>query len=81
MSAYLRAVGWQGGTIHQVASELGCDSTALLYGKPNAGPLTSDASSGWFTGRTCGIESIRGAVKTRHGNIDFWLGYARGQCV
>ena len=80
-TAYLRAIGWQGGTIHQIAEELGCNSTDLLYGKPSVDYLTSDSASGWFMGRTCGIESIRKAVKTRRGNLDFWLGYARGQCV
>ena len=81
MQAYLKAVGWQGGTIHQVAKELGVDSHTLLYSMPSNEYLTSPASEGWFTGRTCGIDRIRKAVKDRHGDTDFWLGYARGQCI
>ncbi len=77
--ALCKALGWQGGTIHQVSEETGCTTSDLLYGKPAQTHLTSDYTGGWFAGRTSSLEHNRTKVFPKYkGNLDFWLGIADG---
>lgn len=74
--ALCRVLGWQGGTVHQVALEIGVSSTDIIYGEP------AD-TNGWYAAgrasiRECSTEHVR---EQRHhptfkGNKDFWLGVA-----
>lgn len=77
--ALILALGWQGGTIHQVSQETGCDVQDLLYRMPESQHLSSDNSSGWFAARTNDVEFNKLNIFPKmRGNLDFWLGVARG---
>ena len=77
--ALMAALGWQGGTIHQVSEETGCDVQALLYGMPESQHLNSDNCQGWFAARTNDVQFNKVNVFPKmRGNVDFWLGVARG---
>ena len=77
--ALCKALGWQGGTIHQIVKETGCEVDKLLYGEPTCNHLSSDHSYGWAAGRTCSVEfNLKTNFPKRRGNIDFWLGVAEG---
>lgn len=72
-------LGWTGGTIHQVAEELGVDANDLLYGKPIQ-PLRTDCDyiKGQYAHDTCEKTWVRDRLLPKYkGNIDFWLGYKR----
>jgi hypothetical protein len=79
LDAFCKALGWHGGTIHQVAAETGCDVSDLLGEVPSDTSLDSAYSRGWFAGRTCSV-----AFNRKHnfpgekGILDFWLGVADG---
>ncbi len=77
----LKAFGWQGGTIHQLAEETGCSVQDLLYGDcetPMAG-FTSDFSSGWSAVRTCRRDfNLTTNFPVHKGNLEFWFGVMRG---
>jgi hypothetical protein len=78
--ALVKAMGWQGGTIHQLAQETGVDVHTLLYAKkPSDQSLASPYTQGWFAGRTCTIEFNKHTNFPKFkGNSDFWLGVAEG---
>lgn len=78
--ALCKALGWQGGTIHQVSQEIGVDTQTILYGKPTLGEgLNTPYSHGWFAGRTCSVEHNKANIfPLRKGDADFWLGVADG---
>ena len=77
--AIMKALGWQGGTIHQVAEETGCAVHDLLYSAPKSEYIGTDFSHGWFAARTCTLEHNQTVNFPKHnGNIEFWLGVARG---
>lgn len=77
--AIMKALGWAGGTIHQVAAETGCEVYGLLYGTASAFHLGSDHSKGWFAGRKNTVVFNKANVfPNRKGNLDFWLGVADG---
>lgn len=77
--ALCKAFGWQGGTIHQLAKETGCDSSSLLYGEATSTSLGSSYCLGWFAGRTCSLEhNLTTNFLKERGNVDFWLGVADG---
>lgn len=75
--ALCSAFGWQGGTIHQLALETGCETDDLLYGVS----LQHERSNtgGWFAGRTCTLEfNLAINFPKHHGDLQFWLGVADG---
>lgn len=77
MTAYLAAFGWQGGTIHQVVIETGCNAYDLLHGEDKE--RDKDHTGGWFAARTCSPEFNRATNFPRHqGDLQFWLGFASG---
>lgn len=70
------ALGWQGGTIHQVAKETRCNSTILVHGEHL---YCADYINGWNTGRACSPQkNAREHLETKKMNYDFWLGVAHG---
>lgn len=74
-----RALGWQGGTIHQVETETGCSAYDLLYAEPKCRYTDSDYTLGWFAARTCSLGHNKGVNFPKNkGNVDFWLGVADG---
>lgn len=79
LEAYCKALGWHGGTIHQVAEQTKCSPDKLLEGLPTATNLSSDYTKGWFAARTCSVEHNRLINFPKYiGNVDFWLGIADG---
>ena len=70
-----QALGWQGGTIHQVAAETGVDGHELIYGEASTTAIGSDYCFGWCAARTNEPAFGRASVYAQfHGNRDFWLG-------
>lgn len=77
--ALCKALGWQGGTIHQVSEETGVSVEELLYGEPLDKSLIAGYTGGWFAGRTCTVEfNLRVNFPKNKGNPDFWIGVAEG---
>lgn len=74
------ALGWQGGTITQVAEATGCDAYQLVNSEPEQTVgLNCDHSLGWSAARTCSIDfNLRVNFPPMAGNLDFWLGVAKG---
>jgi len=80
--ALCQVLGWQGGTIHQVALETGCPVDAILWGSPASTELSSDYTGGWFASRTCSTEHLKSKLLPKYqGNVDFWLGAAEGKIM
>lgn len=81
----MHALGWQGGTIHQVSEVTGLEVEQILslpdY-KPESTSILSDDSSGWFAVRTCDLShNLRVNFPAHRGNIAFWYGVMRGQSM
>ena len=75
--ALVRAFGWQGGTIHQIAEETGCDAHDLIYAVANEYSL--DWGLGWFAYRTNSLEfNQENITPKQQRNLQFWLGVAAG---
>ena len=75
----MKALGWAGGTIHQVAAETGCTVEGLLYGSATDYRVGSDHNKGWFAGRNSTVGHNRTVNFPKYkGNLDFWLGVAEG---
>jgi hypothetical protein len=80
----LKAFGWQGGTIHQLAEETGCDSHDLLYGEPKfdySGPQANnyrpsqDYLNGFSAAGTCSLEfNLSTNFPRERGNLEYWFG-------
>lgn len=68
--------GWQGGTIHQIASETGIDVSDLLYGEPEATYLNSKYSHGACANETCSLPMRLKLAQETKGNRDYWIGVA-----
>lgn len=78
--AIFNLLGWQGGTIHQLADVTGVDANSLLYGDPGEMKICSD--SDWMKGQyafsTCSTEFVRNNLLSQYKCCkDFWLGYMR----
>ena len=75
--ALMLAFGWQGGTIHQIAKETGCDAHDLIYAVANEYSL--DCGLGWFAYRTNSLEFNQEKITPKQQrNLQFWLGVASG---
>ena len=76
--ALMRAFGWQGGTIHQLAQVTGCDAHDLIYAE--AIECNGNYCMGWCTYRTNTLRYniYQKLMKSYHGNLQFWLGVAGG---
>lgn len=76
------ALGWQGGTIHQVSKEIGLpldDILDLHNHEPNDKSINSEDSRGWFAVRTCSREHfLDKCVPSQKGNKNFWYGVLSG---
>lgn len=75
--ALMLAFGWQGGTIHQIAEQTGCDAHELIYNP--AYEYDEDHKYGWFSYSTNSLEFNQFVIAPKmHGNLQFWLGVAGG---
>lgn len=80
----LKAFGWQGGTIHQLAKETGCEVQDLLYGEPKFDYYGSSATlyrpsrdylNGFSAAGTCSLDfNLSNNFPKNHGNLDYWFG-------
>lgn len=72
------ALGWQGGTVHQVAAETGLTVSQIV--ETDRKEETGDFFLGHSAVRTCSLEFNREVNFPKHkGNLSFWMGAARGQ--
>lgn len=76
----MKALGWQGGTVHDLCKTLALDSHTFLYGDvAGVGDMASEFTGGWFGVRTCSPEYFREHLTAKHrGNLQFWFGVAAG---
>ena len=75
--ALMIAFGWQGGTIHQIAQETGCDAHDLIYAESEE--YNIDNRLGWFAYKTCSLEHNQKChTRQYRGNLQFWIGVAGG---
>ena len=79
----MQALGWNGGTVHQLCETIGCDVNEFLYADADGvGYIGSDFSAGWFATRTCGLEFfLKEILPERMGNLQFWFGVCAGQAI
>lgn len=82
------ALGWQGGTIHQVAEETGCEVNEVLYTE-----LPHEEAEYEYTDDDLDYEygqyviahkddsGKKEAFEDFKGNVYFWLGVAEGQRI
>jgi hypothetical protein len=73
------ALGWQGGTVHQVAEETGLSVSEII--ESNRHDHSQEGHShGWFALRTCDLAFNRERnFPVRKGQIGFWMGVAKAQ--
>ena len=77
VEALMRAFGWMGGTIHQIAEVTGCDVHDLIY--KAAEEYTSSHKAGWFAYTTNSLEYNQEKILPAfNGNLQFWIGVAAG---
>lgn len=77
----MNAIGWQGGTVHQLCKELGLDVVKFLKHEPEATHLGSDYSLGNVI-NTCSMKHRKEySIPTWQGNYDFWVGAANSMAL
>lgn len=75
----MNAIGWQGGTVHDLCKELGLTVNEFLYATPEGTHcMGSDFTLGWFAGRTSPDYTKTKAKIDYYGNLNFWLGVHHG---
>lgn len=74
--AALKALGWQGGTIYQIANEFGISADSILYGRvshPIQGAL------GYLAAEKIKLDSYSvvssEVIQENKGKISFWVGF------
>ena len=72
----MQALGWKGGTVHDLCKEIGCDSTEFLYSDLES--INKSFEGGWFAIRTS-PNSFKELAKKNAGNLQFFFGVAAGQ--
>jgi hypothetical protein len=72
-------LGWQGGTVHQVAAALNVNANELLHASPKETYLTNGSyMKGQYAHDTCSIGHQRAVLLPQYrGDLNFWLGYIR----
>lgn len=56
----LRALDWQGGTVHQICNEFGINVDEFLYSSlPDGFEFDVNFNAGWYGIRTCSIEHFK----------------------
>ena len=75
MNNLYRFLGWQGGTVHQLARELNVSVQDLLYkNKPSDCYTGTDYNLGTYW-ETCSLEHRLSVLLPKYkGNINYWLG-------
>lgn len=75
----MRALGWHGGTVHDLCRYLDIDVGLFLYGNPDSTRTGSAYNHGLFF-NTCSMKHrLETLVPAWQGSVDFWLGVARSQ--
>ena len=71
------ALGWRGGTIHQVAAETGCEVADLIYW--NSENAVTNRGAAYACGyRVSTSGNLQANNPKYRGNLNFWLGVADG---
>lgn len=76
-----RALGWQGGTVHQACKEIGVPVHDFLYADVELeNGLASNFILGQSAIRTCSKEFFLNTLKPKNiGNLQYWFGVCAGQ--
>jgi hypothetical protein len=69
-------LGWQGGTVHQVAEATGLTVEDIVYKAKPSEVANPEFAGGWFCFRTCGKDHQAKVYAAKQGNFDFWCGVA-----
>lgn len=72
----MKAIGWQGGTVHQLCDHLGLDVNEFLYSEPEHTYTGTDYNAGLYW-NTNGPEHQKKLQALYKGNKDYWIGVAR----
>lgn len=73
----MQAIGWQGGTVHDLCHELGLDVIKFLNHEPEFKYVASDYFFGMCI-NTNGLEYRKNSLIPKYkGNYDYWIGAAR----
>lgn len=74
-------LGWQGGTVHQVAAATGLAVDQIINGDRNSEKPWGDTYwHGWSATRTCSLRHNHDIVFPKYmGDVNFWMGAARGK--
>lgn len=76
-------LGWQGGTVHQLANEIGLTVQQILYdempSKAETATRARDFSHGFSAVRTCDLNwRVTKLLPEWKGNVDYWYGVIEG---
>jgi hypothetical protein len=76
-------LGWQGGTVHQVAEATGLTTSQIIDTDRYASHIDGvPTSGGWFAMRTCSPEYRASKLfPANQGNLAFWMGCAHGMAI
>lgn len=75
--ALCKALGWQGGTVHQVAEALGTDTNSILYAEPSSTHTGSLYNTGLYWNTNSAQHQQNDLIPNHRGEVDYWLGVAR----
>jgi hypothetical protein len=73
-------LGWQGGTVHQVAQATGLTVSQIIDTNRHLSSIDGvPTAGGWFAMRTCSPEyRVARLFPENQGNLAFWMGCAQG---
>jgi len=79
----MKALGWQGGTVHDLCREIECDVHDFLYESAiDVGVMGSEFTQGWFAIRTCKPGFFLNTIAPKKkGNLQFWFGVMAGLAI
>lgn len=73
----MNAIGWQGGTVHELCKVLGLDVCKFLMHVPENKSLASDYGFGCAINTNSMQYRIDVIIPNRQGDYDYWVGAAR----
>jgi len=79
----MMALGWQGGTVHDLCREIECSPSDFLYDPiEGVSVMNSTYTQGWFAYRTCSKKYLFDVLAPKYkGDVQFWLGVAAGAAL
>lgn len=75
----MRAIGWQGGTVHELCLLLGLDVHEFLTEKPTRTWCGTNYDRGLYWHTNSKEHQQKSLIPAYSGVLDYWLGVARAQ--